>query len=70
MNAMRSLTRIRRHKEELNRADENKIEVKKKYTRKNQHILEDTEGWEWINKLEGRVVEITEAEHKKKIRTV
>ena len=44
MNAMRSLTRIRRHKEELNRADENKIEVKKKYTRKNQHILEDTEG--------------------------
>ena len=29
MNAMRSLTRIRRHKEELNRADENKIEVKK-----------------------------------------
>jgi len=47
-----------------------KLKWKKKYTRKNQHILEDTEGWEWINKLEGRVVQITEAEHKKKIRTV
>lgn len=65
----RSLTRVRRHKEGLNRADEYKTEMKKKYTRRNQHILEDTEEREWINKLEGRVAEINEAEHKKKIRT-